>query len=325
MNQRKLLLYLGLSFGFSWAILALGTWIGPDNQIGGLLTGVLYMWGPALAVMTLTSFGRKESLKPYGWQFERLRWPWILTNAFLPIGILILTLFMVYLLGNVSQIEGFGTLDLSRDGMHHRMEEIAIEAGQNPDEMNAFTELEIPVPVLLIVLAFGGLVGGVTVNLIASFGEEIGWRGFMLRETRSLGYWKSAILIGVVWGLWHAPLIYLGHNYPGHPWEGIAMMVFFCIAMSLVMNLLAMKSSTIAGPSAFHGVTNGIAGSSLVLVHDANPLIGGVAGVAGILALLMVAGVLIATQGKYLKDWHLHSYDPEEEEKENASRMAETP
>ena len=265
--------YLGLSFGFSWTIFALGNLMGSDSALGGLLTGVLYMWGPALAVVSITSFGRKYSLKPYGWQFERIRWPWLIANALIPLGVLVMTLFMVYLLGNVAQIDGFGYLDLSREGMAHRMEEIAIEAGQNPENMTSFTELELPVPVLLIVMAFGGIVGGVTVNLIATFGEELGWRGLMLRETKVTRILEMALLIGAVWGLWHAPFIYMGQttlDIPERNRDDDAVLY----RDELGHELLAMRSSTIAGPSAFHGVTNGIAGSSLVLTHDANPLLG---------------------------------------------------
>jgi uncharacterized protein len=315
MNSRNLSLYLALSFGFSWAILALGTWLSPDNQAGSLFTGVLYMWGPALATLVISRLRGGPRLRTYGWQFERLRWPWLLANALLPLVVLLLTLGMVYVLGNVAQIEGFGYLDLSRAGMEERMEELMVVAGQDPDDAGLlFTELDLPVGLLLVGMLFGGLIGGVTLNLVAAFGEELGWRGLMLRETRHLGYLPSAVLIGLVWGLWHAPLVYLGHNYPGYPLAGIGMMVAFCIAMSLLMNLLAMKSGSIVGPSAFHGVTNGVAGSTLVLIHDANPLLGGAAGVGGVLAILLLAAGLLVREQAYLKAWPQHSYDPAEEE-----------
>lgn len=314
--MRKIQLYLLLSYGFSWAILGLGTWLAPDNQATGIFTGVLYMWGPALAVLTLTRFGRKHSLRPCGWQFERLRWPWLLANALLPLAVVVLSLVLIFIMGNLGQVEGFGYVDLSREGMAQRMEQLMIEAGQNPDEagVTTFTELDLPVWLLLVVMAFGGVVSGATVNLIAAFGEELGWRGFLLRETRSLGYWRSALFIGVAWGLWHAPLVYLGHNYPGYPLAGIGMMLFFCLAMSLLMNLLALKSGSIAGPSGFHGVLNGVAGSVVVLVHDADPLIGGAAGLGTVLAVLLIAAVVLYLQREYVAQWTQHSYDPEEEE-----------
>src|SRR5699024_8144281 len=70
----------------------------------------------------------------------------------------------------------------------------------------------------LWLLAGQSLIGGITVNAVLGFGEEIGWRGFLLREFRALGFWKASLLIGFIWGLWHAPLIiFAGHNYPSTP------------------------------------------------------------------------------------------------------------
>ncbi len=49
---------------------------------------------------------------------------------------------------------------------------------------------------------FGGILFG-----NGPLGEEMGWRGVM-QETlgRSLPLWLTALLVGVVWSLWHAPL-----------------------------------------------------------------------------------------------------------------------
>jgi membrane protease YdiL (CAAX protease family) len=57
-----------------------------------------------------------------------------------------------------------------------------------------------------------GLFAGITINAVAGFGEELGWRGFLLREFDYMGFWKSSAIIGVIWGIWHAPLILQGHN-----------------------------------------------------------------------------------------------------------------
>lgn len=42
--------------------------------------------------------------------------------------------------------------------------------------------------------------------LLAALGEEIGWRGFLLpRLVPPLGLLPAAIVIGLVWGVWHLP------------------------------------------------------------------------------------------------------------------------
>lgn len=318
--SRKLLHYLLLSYALSWACAGV-IWFSPleiDSPTGNLFLGGLFMWGPAVAVIILQLGFYKQKLRPYGWQFERLRWPWLLSNALVPLAVTLVTLGVIYLLGNLLGIDGFGRVDLSKEGMLLRAEELILQAGQDPDQLEEsgglFTNLPVPGWVLLPLMLILSVIPGVTINLIFAFGEELGWRGLMLAETKHLGYWRSALVIGVAWGLWHAPIILMGLNYPESPYWGVGMMILFCIAASLVMNGLAMRSGSIVGASAFHGVLNAIAGSVLIFVHDANALIGGPAGLAGILALLLIAMVLLSYDRIYLTDWPNHSYDPAEEE-----------
>jgi len=46
-----------------------------------------------------------------------------------------------------------------------------------------------------------GLIAGITINAIAGFGEELGWRGLLQREFSYMGFWKSSAIIGIVWGI----------------------------------------------------------------------------------------------------------------------------
>ncbi|NJL35021.1 MAG: CPBP family intramembrane metalloprotease [Chloroflexaceae bacterium] len=54
-------------------------------------------------------------------------------------------------------------------------------------------------------------------NSIFAMGEELGWRGFLLPRLLPLGQERAILASGVIWGIWHAPAIAQGHNYPGHP------------------------------------------------------------------------------------------------------------
>ena len=71
-------------------------------------------------------------------------------------------------------------------------------------------------------------------NLIPCFGEEWGWRGYLLpKVAQRMKFLPTVLLTGFIWGIWHAPIIVAGHNYgmsyPGYPWWGIIAMCVFCI------------------------------------------------------------------------------------------------
>lgn len=50
----------------------------------------------------------------------------------------------------------------------------------------------------------------IIVNLIPVFGEEYGWRGYLLpRLTRSMGKITATVVVGIVWALFHFPVVYM--------------------------------------------------------------------------------------------------------------------
>ena len=53
------------------------------------------------------------------------------------------------------------------------------------------------------------------------------------------------IAMGVIWGLWHAPVILMGYNYgtayPGAPWAGVLMMCWMTFVTGTWFGWLALK------------------------------------------------------------------------------------
>nr|WP_281500564.1 CPBP family intramembrane glutamic endopeptidase [Kordiimonas marina] len=53
-------------------------------------------------------------------------------------------------------------------------------------------------------------------NYATALGEEIGWRGFLAPRTNTaFGFAAGTLFTGVVWGLWHMPLVILGGYHAG--------------------------------------------------------------------------------------------------------------
>ncbi len=142
---------------------------------------------------------------------------------------------------------------------------------------------------LLAGLFLASLVVGPTINGLVGFGEELGWRGYLLPKLMPLGKGTAFLLVGVIGGLWHAPLVLAGFNYPGHPLAGVAAMTAMTTALGLFLNELRLRygSSVLAGW--IHGAVNGQAyGVWRLLFLDVNPLLGGFTGLVGIAVWLAV-------------------------------------
>jgi membrane protease YdiL (CAAX protease family) len=90
------------------------------------------------------------------------------------------------------------------------------------------SSLYIPAIIVLFVLV---TVIGVPLSGIAGvFGEEYGWRGFLQSELTKLGNLKGVLLVGLIWGIWHFPVILRGvHTYPASLLGLILGTVFFVL------------------------------------------------------------------------------------------------
>ncbi len=141
------------------------------------------------------------------------------------------------------------------------------------------------------------LIAGITINAIFAFGEEVGWRGFLIKEFGEMGFWKASYLIGLIWGVWHAPIIAMGHNYPQHPGIGLIMMVLFCLLYSPIFTYIRIKTKSVLGAAILHGSLNATAGIPLMYLKGGNDLTVGIGGLAGLLVLGALNIVLFADKG----------------------------
>ena len=98
-------------------------------------------------------------------------------------------------------------------------------------------------------------------NLIPALGEEIGWRGWLWPRLQPLGQIPAISISGVVWGLWHAPLVLLGYNYPfAGGVSGVFYMCGMCIVVGAFFAWLRTMCNSVWPSALAHGIFNASAG-----------------------------------------------------------------
>ena len=111
-------------------------------------------------------------------------------------------------------------------------------------------------PVLMIIVAAQTLILGPFLGLVVTFGEEYGWRGFLQPALTKMGKIKGILLVGVIWGIWHWPIIWMGYNYPSHPYLGSFLMVLFCIGLAFLLGYAVLKSKAVWLAAFLHALVN---------------------------------------------------------------------
>jgi membrane protease YdiL (CAAX protease family) len=148
-----------------------------------------------------------------------------------------------------------------------------------------------PLPPLLAIL----LVAGVPVSAILAFGEEFGWRGYLLPKLLPLGEVKAAVTVALIWGPWHLPVLLVGLNYPG---ENVLLVILTFQLSVLMLSILHARLFVASGASLvivalLHGSLNNFSDR----LTDADHLSGSplVVGGGGVLASLFTAPALLLT------------------------------
>lgn len=111
-----------------------------------------------------------------------------------------------------------------------------------------------------------------------AFGEEWGWRGYMMPKLLKLMPKPLAIVTGgVIWGLRHAPLTIAGHNfgtgYPGYPFTGIGAMCCFCVLMNCLLTLVTEKTGSIYPAAFIHMIHNNLYAGTLLSIFGSKTAI----------------------------------------------------
>ncbi|AET32787.1 CPBP family intramembrane glutamic endopeptidase [Pyrobaculum ferrireducens] len=166
--------------------------------------------------------------------------------------------------------------------------------GLQPLDLEKALQGRIPLWLYLATTAFMAPLAPVINAFLATFGEELGWRGYLLPRLASRYGWGGAsVVVGLVWGLWHTPaILLLGHNY-GKTWclPCLALFVLLTIPMSFIHTWAYLKYG-VWGAAFLHGAVNGWAGIYVLLYSQTiGDLLWGLAGIYGAATLSIVAAV----------------------------------
>ena len=184
MNVKKVAIFVGLTFLVSYSIVPLYFALGGTKAMPGMLIlSVVYMFMPLSVAVVVQKLVYHASLKDScRINFRPNRW--FLVAWLLPPVIALGTLGVALLLPGV----GFSS---HMAGMFERFQGLV-----TPEQLEEMKQQAEALPIHPFWLGLlQGLVAGVTVNAVAAFGEELGWRGLLLRELESLGFWRAALCL----------------------------------------------------------------------------------------------------------------------------------
>lgn len=118
------------------------------------------------------------------------------------------------------------------------------------------------------------------------FGEEYGWRFYLQDRLFALfGAYTGLVLVGLVWCLWHAPLMLMGMNFPNEPFVPANIVYFvYTIIMSVIFGYAVLKTGSIWIAVLLHGMTD-------IIVNTGRAYISGADTIVSFLPILVILGV----------------------------------
>jgi membrane protease YdiL (CAAX protease family) len=216
---------------------ALGMWLAPEQPTiklaASLIPLILSVLGLLLLVLLRAVAGR-EAMARVGLAWGKWRY-------YLAFGLAIVAWFVLQ--AALNAVTGLGGSQLTP---------LPAAPGLNPTAM-------------LLVGALQTVLLGPILGLVIAFGEEYGWRGYLQSELFKLGRVRGVLLLGVIWGLWHAPLVLMGYNYPGHPFLGVALMVLYMVGLGIVLSFAVLRSGSVLLASFLHALANQVAAFIMVV------------------------------------------------------------
>ena len=263
-DSKQVIVFCLIAFGITYLAEA-WLWFSGGLKVWfalAVLTGVMFI--PLLSAVITIRLVEHGSLRSYGIERGRLRY--YLYSLVYPLAVVAIGLIFVSVLGTAS-------IDFTMT----KFKEMA---------PNVLVIEEIPSYLIVINLILAPFI-----NFIPAFGEEYGWRGFLLHKLMGrFNLLRGVLLTGIIWGLWHAPIILMGYNYPHHPdLIGVAAFTVWAILAGFFLGWLRLKSRSVFPAALGHGAVNAYLGLGFFIAPAVDEMMTIPLGLPGILALLVIA------------------------------------
>lgn len=290
LNTKRILIFVAIAFGISCTV-TLATYLSGAMKANPILAGTVanyvVVMSPALAnvatrLITREGWGRLW-LRPNfrrGWRFYLAAW--------------LLPLLAVSVGGAIFYLLFPQSFDPNLGELRKLGEILPFTAAPNPwMGLLSFTLY------LLIV--------GLVINGVVSIGEEFGWRAYLLQKlmerfggadgASTSAARKAALLVGVIWGVWHWPLFFLGAS-AGYPYPNLLLYLVTTCSFSVLLSWVTLRSGSVWPASIGHGTINATSTLPTYLLQGpASPLLGpGIPGLIGGLGYLVLALALLLSR-----------------------------
>ena len=287
-DKKRLLIYLGLTFSisFAWFFIAnpdRSTWEGMGNMRQSFVAlGMMFPVIGNVLTRVITKEGfkfRGEDNSYFGISFKDKKWFYYIAACLIP--------WIVYETANA----------------------ITLALAPSMFDSEYYLSLDIEKRMLVLFPVYA-IVTGLVVSF-AAFGEEGGWRGYMMPKLMKIMNRPAALITGgIIWGLWHAPLTCIGHNfgtdYPGFPYVGIVKMCVFCTLLGIILTFVTEMSGSVWPTAFMHAIFNSSPSILQGFINsDKAPdtFLGRNAGFVGmVLALLTVDIIIMVKWRKFEKE-----------------------
>lgn len=163
----------------------------------------------------------------------------------------------------------------------------------------------IPIPPLLFIL-MKAAAAGPTLNALVALGEEAGWRGFLYQSLRG-SFYRVSLVTGLVWGVWHIPLVLMGLNTVGSTGLSIVTTIAFTMLWAPLFTYVRQRSQSVIASSIMHGTVNASASASMLAAGSA--VLVGPTAVAALLALVVANVALFLYDTRVAKDSLIRATD----------------